>query len=77
MMKEARGKTMKCPYCNEDMIQGYIYGDRYALKWSSQKLFLGLWVQNAIKLGNFDDHFSRPRVETYSCNPCKKMIINN
>lgn len=24
---------MEYPYCNEKMIKGYIYGDRYVLKW--------------------------------------------
>jgi hypothetical protein len=75
-MQDKGENNMKCPYCSEDMIQGYIYGDRYALKWSSQKLILGTWVQNGIKLGNSGDIISRPCVEAYSCEFCKKMIIS-
>ncbi|WP_246582712.1 PF20097 family protein [Clostridium mobile] len=24
---------MKCPYCGEEMKQGFISGDRFSLKW--------------------------------------------
>lgn len=45
---------MKCPYCQEEMIQGYIYGDRYPLKWlpATQKLILGIWAKGGVKLGH-------------------------
>jgi len=48
----SRGEIkVKCPYCNEEMIIGNIYGDRYILKWlpEDEKLFLGIWAKDSIK----------------------------
>lgn len=68
---------MKCPYCQEEMIQGYIYGDRYPLKWlpTTQKLILGIWAKGGVKLGH-DGSWSRFRVNASSCSKCQKMIID-
>ena len=43
---------MKCPYCNEEMIKGFLYGDRYALKWlpENKKLLFGIWAKGGIKV---------------------------
>lgn len=68
---------MKCPYCNEDMSKGTIYGDRYMLKWlpEDKDLFLGIWAVGGIKIGEPGYLFERATVEAYVCNACKKMII--
>lgn len=59
------------------MIRGTIYGDRYSLKWlpEDKKLFLGLWAKGGLKVG-IGDVFERPKVESYMCKSCSKMIIN-
>ncbi|NOW90343.1 hypothetical protein BCD91_002366 [Clostridium beijerinckii] len=71
---------MICPYCNVEMIKGYIYGDRYALKWlpEEKKLFLGIWAKGGIVLGNGDIKGigGRPTVESYMCHNCNKLIID-
>ena len=59
---------MKCPYCNEEMIKGFIYGDRYKLKWlpEEKKLFLGIWAKGGTELGE-DAGIGRSKVEAYMC----------
>ncbi len=67
---------MKCPYCNQELKKGYIYGDRYALKWleAEKNLFLGLFVKGGLIVS---DHKSmRPKVLAYNCEVCKKMIVD-
>lgn len=44
---------MECPYCKNEMIKGYLYGERYALKWMSadKGLIAGTFVsRDSIKL---------------------------
>lgn len=68
---------MKCPYCNAEMTKGYIYGDRYALKWlpATKDLFMGIWAKGGITLG--ESGLGRPRVESFMCNACQKFIVTN
>ena len=68
---------MKCPYCNGEMIRGFIYGDRVKLKWlpEDKKLLLGLWAIDSIELGQYEG-IGRPRAEAYMCNECNKFIID-
>lgn len=68
---------MQCPYCNGEMVKGYIYGDRYRLKWlpEDKKLLLGIWASGGIQLGT-TGMLGRPKVEAYMCESCKKMIID-
>lgn len=65
---------MKCPYCNEDMKLGVIYGNRHALKWipneKDKGIFLWPFVEG-IKLSDYDPN----SIESYSCDNCKKLII--
>ncbi len=67
---------MECPYCQRELVEGYIYGDRYLLKWlpANKKLFLGL-ACGSEKLPNVENSF-RPKVRAYRCYECKKMIID-
>ncbi|OGF05734.1 MAG: hypothetical protein A2509_09820 [Candidatus Edwardsbacteria bacterium RIFOXYD12_FULL_50_11] len=68
---------MKCPYCTAEMVRGYIYGDRYKLKWlpEEKSLLLGLWAIGSIKLGEFAG-FGRPKVGANMCQACRKFIID-
>ncbi len=67
---------MKCPYCENKLTPGYIYGDRYALKWlpDNKKLTLGFAIGSETLPSS--NHSLRPSVKTYKCNDCKKMIID-
>ncbi|HAD81649.1 TPA: hypothetical protein DCG35_04105 [Candidatus Edwardsbacteria bacterium] len=59
------------------MVRGYIYGDRYKLKWlpEEKSLLLGLWAIGSIKLGEFAG-FGRPKVGANMCQACRKFIID-
>lgn len=68
---------MICSICGNEMAKGYLYGDRYALKWQPEdkKLIAGIWSSGGITLKK-NSTFGRPRSEAYVCNTCKKMTID-
>nr|WP_062532978.1 PF20097 family protein [Jeotgalibaca dankookensis] len=51
------------------MVKGYIYGDRYALKWlaEDEKLLAGTWLLGGIPLKR-NTKFARPKIENFMCN---------
>lgn len=67
---------MNCPYCERKLEYGYIYGDRYALKWlpKSVKLKLGVFAIGGQKIGT--SNFGRPRVLALKCEECQKLMID-
>jgi hypothetical protein len=67
---------VECPYCQKELVEGYIYGDRYSLKWlpADKKLFLG-FARGAEVLPHVENSF-RLKVRAYKCYECRKMIIN-
>ncbi|MBW6411066.1 PF20097 family protein [Clostridium weizhouense] len=69
---------MRCPYCSNEMIKGYIYGDRYMLKWLPEEkdLFLGIWANGGIELGKREGLIGRAAVEASMCQSCNKLIID-
>lgn len=68
---------MECPYCKQEMVRGYIYGDRYQLKWlpEDKKLLLGIWAEGGIALGE-KGMLSRPKVEAFVCKSCNKAVMD-
>lgn len=68
---------IKCPYCSGVMINGYIYGDRYKLKWlpEEKNLLLGVWARGCIELGE-GGGLERSRVKASMCPGCGKLIID-
>lgn len=68
---------MKCPYCDDEMTKGYIYGDRYSMKWlpAEKKLLFGILAKGGIELGEFN-WLERPKIETHMCHKCNKLIID-
>lgn len=67
---------MKCLYCEEEMEQGVINGDRYSLKWvpaEKDKGVLFQWISKGIKLS---DTFADNSAEVFCCESCKKIIID-
>jgi hypothetical protein len=59
------------------MNKGYIYGDRYKMKWlpEEKSLVLGIWAKDGIELGEYKG-LGRPRVEAHMCRTCNKFIID-
>jgi len=70
---------MDCPYCRHTLEPGFIYGDRYKMKWlvETKKLFLGIfaWGSQSIQYQT-RGLFSRPKIKSYKCSNCNKMIID-
>ena len=68
---------MKCPYCNTEMIQGYL--NCGMLIWSDKKHKLSLSVDDteryALKLGK--TMLSPHHVESDCCPKCKRIIIDS
>ena len=65
-----------CPYCGMKMNLGYIYQDRYSLKWipeEKDKGFFLQWFSKGIKLTNLNSNGS---VESFYCDDCEKIIID-
>ena len=72
-------KTMKCPNCDMEMTRGKIYGDRYALKWTSDAngLFLGIWARGANIIGRASILIGRASAVSFRCNGCELSVIPN
>jgi hypothetical protein len=71
---------MKCPECQAEMMRGYLYGDRFSLKWlpESTPLFLGIWAFGGKTIGT--SHFmlgGRHKAKCYRCEKCKLSMIKN
>ena len=69
---------MKCPWCNNEMTAGKLYGDRYSLKWlnEGQGLVFGIWAAgDVIGTGGGFSGF-RPSAKGHRCVACKKIVID-
>ena len=69
---------MNCPYCNEEMKQGYIQC-RDSVAWTSKKSMVtafSAWSSDAIALGDGSGMFSSSCATAYNCLKCKKIVIN-
>lgn len=65
---------MRCPYCSNEMEEGYIPSDRYSLKWvSSDEKSKSGFFSKKIKLHSILEDMS---VDAFYCNSCKKIIID-
>ena len=71
---------MKCPWCNNDMISGKLYGDKFPLKWLNEdrRLTLGFLAIGGVTVGGYGrlGGFSRPRAVGHRCLACKKIVID-
>lgn len=65
---------MICPYCQNKMIEGFISGDRYALKWKEGKWPCGLSKKKIVV--KLSDVLSGNYVPAYYCSECEKIVIN-
>lgn len=68
---------MECPYCKKEMIEGYIYGESYALKWlpADKELLGGTFALGGIKLKS-SMFGGRQNVKAFNCLDCNKLIID-
>ncbi|WP_035294611.1 PF20097 family protein [Clostridium sp. KNHs214] len=67
---------MDCPYCNQKMEEGFIHGDRFALKWIEKSRDNGSILSMFQKGVKLTDPWMHNELEVYYCRNCKKMIID-
>lgn len=69
---------MKCPYCNEEMMSGYIQC-RDGVYWSDKKRMIATIPPingNSIDLGTIIDGSYKSYTTAYNCPKCNKIIID-
>jgi len=72
---------MNCPYCGKELIAGFIYGGSYgvnhSLRWLpvTKEPTLASLELDSITLSK-KGFLSQPKVKSYKCDYCKKMIID-
>ena len=65
---------MLCPYCNDEMYNGVIHGDRYPIKWVPKEKDMGpilQWFSKGIILAGFSESVD----DVFYCEKCEKIII--
>lgn len=68
---------MKCPYCNEETVKGYIQC-RDGVNWTEKKQFvaaLSVFGKDRVSLANGASE-NNSAVYAYKCAKCKKIIID-
>lgn len=66
---------MICPYCNEDMHEGVIHGDRYSTKWVPKEKDRGAifqWFYKGLIFAELGEDIE----PVYYCEKCEKIIID-
>lgn len=66
---------MHCPYCNDQMYNGVIHGDRYPVKWIPEEKNMGpifQWFSKGIILAG---HLQNVE-DVFYCEKCEKIIID-
>ncbi len=69
---------MKCPYCHNDLIKGFIYSPR-TLSWTTAKLksFSESFLTKEGNIVLSETGLLHPaRVIAYHCSSCRKLIIS-
>ncbi|MCC5912645.1 MAG: hypothetical protein JJT76_19685 [Clostridiaceae bacterium] len=63
---------LKCPYCNSDLIEGYIDGGKYSLKWRDKDIN---FFQKHTTFGG-EVLSEDPMAKCFRCKNCNKIIID-
>lgn len=66
---------MNCPYCKDEMHNGVIHGDRYAIKWVPKGKDIGSilqWFSRGIILAAYAEDVE----DVFYCEKCEKIIID-
>ena len=66
---------MKCPYCNNEMLLGVIYGVRDSIKWIPKDKDKGAILSSFVKGIKLLD-WCDSKIEGYYCKECNKITIN-
>lgn len=70
---------MKCPYCEEEMMEGYIYSGKTDLCWTpvgeKSSMLINHPNEKEVLLAKLK-YLKGCRVKVFRCNRCKIEIIN-
>ena len=69
---------MKCPICNKDMNEGFIYSSKEDIKWTPKGENVGTIInspKNSEVLLAKLKLFKGSKVPVYRCNTCKIQLI--
>lgn len=66
---------MKCPYCNNEMVLGVIYGARDSIKWIPKDKDKGTILSHFVKGIKLLD-WCNSKAEGYYCDKCSKITID-
>ena len=69
---------LKCPYCNGELIPGYIYSDKYSLRWFDveNSIYSALLPFTGQKISYRESGIGKSKVKSYKCTTCNKLIID-
>lgn len=72
---------MNCPYCEKELIPGFIYGGSYgvnhSLRWLPEtKMPTLAALELESEMLSSQRFSSQPKVKCYKCANCRKMIID-
>lgn len=74
-VKESKGgMNMKCPYCEEIMVAGFVQSARQVYFTTDKKRFLFSAAEGDIVLG--DAFLDGATFEAYHCPKCRKVVID-
>jgi hypothetical protein len=63
---------LKCPYCQAELIEGFMYAGKYSFKWYTEDMSI-----MAKYFGFGGDVLSdNPKVICYRCKECNKLIVD-
>lgn len=70
---------MKCPYCKEEMMEGYIYSGKSSLCWTpaeeKHSVLINHPNENEVLLAKLN-FLKGCRVKAFRCRKCKIEILN-
>lgn len=71
-------ENKKCPYCNSELTEGKLYGDRYKMKWMplKDKLVMGIWAKKDYISVGVSYFIGRPQAPADYCKHCHKIFID-
>lgn len=64
--------SKECPYCNSQLIRGFIYGGKLSFTWYSEDA--GFLARNTVFGG--ETLKEDPKVWCHRCKECNKIIID-
>ena len=68
------GGKMKCPYCNDEMTEGFVQSARQVF-FTTEKHKLSFWAEGNEQILT-QDNWTVPTCTAFCCTKCKKVIID-